>query len=108
MEILKALGVAYIAFSTILFTIFLLRFIGNIRKELTGKKNNKDTAILDKIQLVYVEQIDGAVYMYDKMTNNFLLQASTEDELWVKANEQFPKLKFFKTTKEADFSKDTK
>jgi hypothetical protein len=45
--------------------------------------------------------------MYDKLTNNFLLQATTKDELWSKAKEQYPNLKLFETTKEADFSKDT-
>ena len=108
MEFLKALGLVYVTLSTVMFTIFLIRLIRNIRAVLSGKDDSlKGTAVLDKMRLVYIEQVGGAVYMYDKLTNNFLLQATTEEELWTKAKEQFPNLKFFETTKEADFSKDT-
>lgn len=106
MELLKALGVAYITFSTIMFTLFLVRLIRNLRKELSKEQSKKSADVLSKMRLVYIEQVGDAVYMYDKLTNNFLLQATTKDELWTKANEQYPNLKFFETTKEADFSKD--
>lgn len=107
MELLKALGIAYITLSTVMFTLFLIRLIRNIQKELSNKDEvKKGAAVLDKMRIVYIEQVGGAVYMYDKLTNSFLLQATTEEELWSKAKEQFPNLKFFETTKEADFSKD--
>jgi hypothetical protein len=107
METLKALGVAYITFSTIMFTLFLIGLIRNLRKVLADQQDVKKGAdVLNKMRLVYVEQVGDAVYMYDKLTNNFLLQATTKDELWNKAKEQYPNLKFFETTKEADFSKD--
>lgn len=108
MELLKALGVAYITFSTIMFTLFLIGLIRNLRKVLSNEeKVKKGTDVLSKMRLVYIEQVGDAVYMYDKLTNNFLLQATSKDELWNKAKEQYPNLKFFETTKEADFSKDT-
>jgi hypothetical protein len=106
MELLKALGVAYITISTVCFTLFLIGLIRNIRKELFNKEEAKGKAVLDKMRLVYIEQAGDAVYMYDKLTNSFLLQATNKDELWAKAKEQYPNLKFFETTKEADFAKD--
>ena len=106
MEILKALGLAYMTISTVCFTLFLIGLIRNLRKELSKEQSKKSADVLSKMRLVYIEQVGDAVYMYDKLTNNFLLQATTKDELWTKANEQYPNLKFFETTKEADFSKD--
>jgi hypothetical protein len=108
MELLKTLGVAYITISTVCFTLFLIGLIRNLRKVLSDEQNGKkSTDVLSKMRLVYIEQVGNAVYMYDKLTNNFLLQATTKDELWTKAKEQYPNLKLFETTKEADFSKDT-
>jgi hypothetical protein len=106
MELLKTLGIAYVTISTILFTIFMIRLVLNLRRELSKEKSKKGSDILSKMRLVYVEQVGDAVYMYDKLTNNFLLQATSKEELWTKAETQFPGLKFFETTKEADFSKD--
>jgi hypothetical protein len=107
MELLKALGIAYMTISTVCFTLFLIGLIRNLRKVFASEQDLKKGAdVLSKIRLVYIEQADDAVFMYDKLTNNFLLQATTKDELWTKANEQYPNLKFFETTKEADFSKD--
>jgi hypothetical protein len=82
----------------------MIRLFKNIREVLSDKKS---TEVLNTMRLVYIEQVGDAVYMYDKLTNNFLLQATTKDELWNKAKEQYPNLRFFETTKEADFSKDT-
>lgn len=107
MEILHNLVMVYVTIGTICFTLFLIGLIRNIRKELSINKDvKKAKAILSKVRLVYVEQVGSAVYMYDKITNSFLLQATTQDELWAKAKEQFPNLSFFETTKEADLSKD--
>lgn len=107
MELLKALGLAYMTISTVCFTLFLIGLIRNLRKALSSDDKIKNgTDVLSKMRLVYIEQVGDAVYMYDKLTNNFLLQASSKEELWTKAEAQFPNLKFFETTKEADFSKD--
>lgn len=106
MELLKALGIAYITISTVLFTIFLVGLIRNLKKELVEVQSKKGSDVLSKMRIVYIEQVGDAVYMYDKLTNNFLLQATSKEELWTKAETQFPNLKFFETTKEADFSKD--
>lgn len=104
MEILKALGVAYITISTIAFTIFMVRLIRNLREVLSEKKGTK---VLNTMRLVYIEQVGDAVYMYDVLTNNFLLQATTKDELWAKAKEQYPNLKFLEAVKDVNFSKDS-
>jgi hypothetical protein len=106
MELLKALGIAYVTLSTVMFTLFLIGLIRNIRKELFNNEEAKGRAVLDKMRIVYIEQVGDAVYMYDKLTNSFLLQASNKEELWAKAETEYPNLKFFETTKEADFSKD--
>ena len=106
MELLKALGTAYVTISTVLFTIFMIRLLQNLRRELSKDKSKNSSGILSKMRLVYIEQVDGAVYMYDKLTNGFMLQAATKEELWTKAETEYPGLKLFETTKEADFSKD--
>jgi hypothetical protein len=106
MELLKALGVAYVTISTVLFTIFMIRLLQNLRRELSKEKSKNSSNILSKMRLVYIEQVDGAVYMYDKLTNSFMLQAATKEELWTKAETEYPELKLFETTKEADFAKD--
>jgi len=106
MELLKALGVAYITISTVLFTLFLVGLVRNLRKELSEVQSKKGTEVLGKMRIVYIEQVGGAVYMYDKLTNNFLLQAATKEELWTRAETEYPGLKLFETTKEADFAKD--
>jgi hypothetical protein len=106
MELLKALGVAYITISTVCFTLFLLGLIRNVRKELSKEKSKNSSNILSKMRLVYIEQVGDAVYMYDKLTNSFMLQAATKEELWTRAETEYPGLKLFETTKEADFAKD--
>ena len=107
MELLKALGVAYVTISTVCFTLFLIGLFRNIRKALSNETAEaKGSEILSKMRIVYIEQVGGAVYMYDKLTNSFMLQATTKEELWTKAETEYPNLKFFETTKEADFSKD--
>jgi hypothetical protein len=106
MELLKALGVAYITISTVCFTLFLLGLIRNVRKELSKDKSKNSSNILSKMRLVYIEQVGDAVYMYDKLTNSFMLQAATKEELWTRAETEYPGLKLFETTKEADFAKD--
>ena len=107
MELLKTVGVAYITISTVCFTLFLLGLIRNLRKVLSDEPDDKKSPdVLSKMRLVYIEQVGGAVYMYDVLTNNFLLQATTKDELWTKAKEQYPNLKFLEATKDANFSKD--
>ena len=106
MELLKTLGVAYITISTVCFTLFLLGLIRNVRKELSKDKSKNSSGILSKMRLVYIEQVGDAVYMYDKLTNSFMLQAATKEELWTRAETEYPGLKLFETTKEADFAKD--
>jgi hypothetical protein len=106
MELLKALGVAYITISTVCFTLFLLGLIRNVRKELSKDKSKNSSNILSKMRLVYIEQVGDAVYMYDKLTNSFMLQAATKEELWTRAETEYPELKLFETTKDSDFAKD--
>jgi hypothetical protein len=106
MELLKTLGIAYITICTVLFTIFLINLIKNLRKEISKEKSKRGSDILNKMRLVYVEQVGDAVHMYDTLTDSFMLQATTKEELWILAETAYPGLKFFETTKEVDFSKD--
>jgi hypothetical protein len=101
MEILKAFGMVYITISTVCFTLFLIGLVRNVRKALAPKEETA-LKISDRIRLVYLEQVDGAVYMYDKLTDSFVLQADTEEELWAKAQAEFPQIRFFTTTKDAE------
>lgn len=97
MEILKAFGIVYITISTVCFTLFLIGIIRSIRKFVAQEKQS--TLVDEKIKFVYIEQVDDVVYMYDKLTDSFLLLAPTRDELWAKAEQQFPNLKLFDATK---------
>jgi DNA-dependent RNA polymerase auxiliary subunit epsilon len=45
-------------------------------------------------KIVYTETVDDVILMYESMTNNFVCQASTEQELWVVAQQRFPDKKF--------------
>ena len=107
MEILKAFGMVYITISTVCFTLFLIGLVRTLRKAFSAKDSvSNGVKVADRIRLIYVEQVGGAVYMYDKVTDNFLLQAASEEELWTKARAEFPQIQFVTTTKEADFAKD--
>jgi len=103
MEILKALGIAYMTISTVCFTLFLIGLVRTLRKAFSAKDSvSNGVKVADRIRLIYVEQVGGAVYMYDKLTDNFLLQAASEEELWTKAQAEFPQIQFVTTTKDSD------
>ena len=103
MEILKALGIAYMTISTVCFTLFLIGLVRSLRKAFAVKDSvSNGIKVADRIRLIYVEQVGDAVYMYDKVTDNFLLQAASEEELWTKAQLEFPQVHFVTTTKDSD------
>jgi hypothetical protein len=79
----------YILFCVLFTTFFIMRFVGNLRKEIAGIKNAKQSN-LASVKLVYVEQVNGMAMMYDRYNQNFVAQAATEDELWTRAQALFP------------------
>lgn len=79
----------YILFCVLFTTFFMVRFVGNIRKEIAEIKNAKQSKLVS-VKLVYVEQVNGMSMMYDRYNQNFVAQAATEAELWTQAQALFP------------------
>ncbi len=95
MQILMTLAYIYIGASVAFTTFFLFGLV----KHLRDKFKEKDTAELiekvkDDLKVVYKEQVGDAYYLYDKTTNHFIAQGSTEDEMWANAHLTFPKQEF--------------
>lgn len=95
MQILMTLAYIYVGVSVAFTTFFLFGLIRHLRSRL----KEKDTAeLLEKvknhIKVVYKEQVGDVYYLYDKTTNNFIAQGTTEDEMWANAHLTFPKQEF--------------
>lgn len=95
MSILHALLQTYI-FISVTFTTF---FLFGLVRELRRKLNDKDTEeLLEKvkehIKVVYLERIGNTHYLYEKVSNRFIAQGSTEDEMWENAHLTFPQQEF--------------
>lgn len=89
LSIFNVIITIYILFCVLFTTFFMMRFVGNIRKEIAKIKNAKQSNLVSD-KLVYVEQVNGMIMMYDKYNQNFVAQAATEDELWTQARALFP------------------
>ena len=88
MQILINILIAYGIISMIFTTIFLIGLIRNIRREINIINGAKTAA--ETLKIVYVEYDCGAYRMYDKITNSYICQAKTEQELWDNAKAMFP------------------
>jgi uncharacterized membrane protein len=98
MEILKAIWTVYSIISVVFTTFFLIGLITNVRKELNLTRNIE--TVKNSIKIVYIEEVGSAYFMYDKLTQRFICQASSESEALQKAESMFPGFKVLTTTKE--------
>lgn len=95
MELLKAIWAVYTFLCVGFTTFFLIGLYRNLRKELNNKVTQE---VLDKVKdhlkVVYVEQVCGMYHLYDKISDSFIAQGYTEDEMWANAHLTFPKQEF--------------
>lgn len=95
MEILKAIWTVYTTACIIFTTMFLIGLFRNLRRTLSSKETEE---LIEKakshLKVVYLERIDNTHYLYDKVTNNFIAQGKSEDEMWANARLTFPKQEF--------------
>lgn len=79
-------------FCSVCFTLlFLWGFYRNFKRVNQLVETSKQVAeTLESVKLVYVETIDGTMYMYDALTRAFICQGTTEDELWDCVKAKFP------------------
>lgn len=92
-EILHTILQAYTFISVVFTTFFLIGLVKSIRKEL-GEEEVTDADIAKAIKLVYVEKVGDVNYLYDGITNTFITQAESEDEMWTNAKRRFPDKEF--------------
>lgn len=60
-------------------------------REYRGQSDNDETETVTKIKLLYVESFNGVWFVYDKLTNQFVAQATSEVEALERAKSLFPK-----------------
>jgi len=85
--ILQTIGWIVIIASTIFSVIFVRLFLKNL------KIQQELSAIEDEVRqtmMVYVEKVKGQLHMYDSISNFFIAQGTTEDELWENAKIRCP------------------
>ena len=92
MELLKAIWTVYTFLCVGFTTFFLIGLARSLRTALKTEKTVKD--IKQSIKLVYIEKANDICYMYDGLTNSFITQAATEDEMWRNAKLRFPDKEF--------------
>ena len=92
MSILFNILIGYAVICTVLCSFFFVGLFKHLRKELGDKKVINE--IKQSIKLVYIEKVDNICYMYDGLTNSFITQAATEEELWRNAKLRYPNKEF--------------
>lgn len=94
MSILHGLWIAYLVFCFIFTTFFMIKFFRGIVPAMDEVRHEKAMAILKSVKLVSVEVVADRVMMYDAITNAFICQAASEEELWETAKTMFPGKEF--------------
>ena len=95
MELLKTIWTVYLYFSAGFTTFFLFGLIKHLREKLKEKRTEElIEKVKDHLKVVYVEQVCGVYHLYDKVSNRFIAQGYTEDEMWANAHLTFPKQEF--------------
>lgn len=85
----------YICISCAFTTFFLFGLIQNLRRRFKDNDTNELLAkVKEQLKVVYKEQVGDVHYLYDKTTNNFIAQGTTEDEMWSNAKLTFPQQDF--------------
>ena len=79
----------FFLFFCVIFTVgFFWTFMQNLRIEQAKSQSNSQNVLL-----VYVEQVNGVHYLYEKLTNNFICQSEDVKELAKLAQERYPEYK---------------
>lgn len=74
----------FFLFFCVMFTVtFFWTFMKNLKIEQARSESHN-------VLLVYVEQINGINYLYEKLTNNFICQSADVKELAEIAQERYP------------------
>ncbi len=95
MEILKAIWTVYTVGCVIFTTFFLVGLVRSLRKAFSSKQTDELLEqIKAQIKVVYLERVGDTHYLYEKVTNNFIAQGNSEDEMWANAHLTFPKQEF--------------
>lgn len=89
LSIFNVIITIYILFCVIFTTFLIVRFTINLRIEIAKIKNAKQSNLVS-VKLVYVEQVNDMIMMYDRYNQTFVAQAATENELWTQARDLFP------------------
>ena len=76
-----------VIFTTI--TIFNMIKLMQFRKQL-GNEIKQLNKIAENIKFVKIEIVNNSLMMYDTLTERFICQATTEEELWNYAKELYP------------------
>lgn len=95
MKLLEAIWTVYLYFSAGFTTFFLIGLYRNLRKAFKEKETEElIEKVKDHLKVVYVEQVCGVYHLYEKVSNQFIAQGYTEDEMWANAHLTFPKQEF--------------
>jgi len=97
LAIIKFIGTAFMIVSTIFVVVFVHIFLKNLKIEMARSQGLDQDSINKTSMLVYIEKIGEILYMYDKMTNSFIAQSRTEEELWKNAELRCPDINFILT-----------
>lgn len=95
MEILHGILQVYIFISCAFTTFFLFGLIGHLRDRVKDKKTEELLEqVKEHIKVVYKERVGDTHYLYEKVSNQFIAQGPTEDEMWANAHLTFPTQEF--------------
>lgn len=95
MELLKAIWAVYTFLCVGFTTFFLIGLIRNLRKAFNEKATEELVEkVKDHLKVVYKEQVGDVHYLYEKVSNQFIAQGATEDEMWANAHLTCPSQEF--------------
>ena len=95
MELLKSIWTVYVFLCVGFTTFFLIGLVRNLRRAFKEKATEELVEkVKDHIKVVYKEHVGDAHYLYERVSNQFIAQGSTEDEMWANAHSTFPAQEF--------------
>jgi hypothetical protein len=80
----------YLCFCFVFTTFFMVKFYAGINSGIDKDRRETAIALVKIVKLVTIEIVNDRWIMYDTLTDRFICQAATEDELWALAKELFP------------------
>ena len=95
MELLKAIWTVYTFLCVGFTTFFLIGLVRNLRKAFSDKDTEELLEkVRDHLKVVFIERVGDTHYLYEKVSNQFIAQGPTEDEMWANAHLTFPAQEF--------------